>query len=204
MVKKDYEQTNCFVHLANLVIVQRKQIEFLLKTRKIWQRSNGIQIRTNDPTILRHANGKQLSFAQSVNNLDRYNFYFEVQILQLDDCNRISIGVTDSNYPIDKHPGLARFSIAYHGHNGMIYVKSDIGKNFGPIWKNDDIIGCGVKFGPEKEHLYENVRVYFTRNKQYLGEQSITIFDGEMFPTIGMEGAGAKVKFIDLASRNCL
>lgn len=196
MVKKDYEQTNCFAHLAKLIIVQQKQIELLMKTRQIWQILNGVRITTSDPTILRHVNGKQLSFAQSIYNLDRDNFYFEIEILQLGDSNKISIGLTDNKYPIDKHPGLTKCSVAYHGHNGMIYVKSDCGNDFGPIWKKDDIIGCGVKFGPEKDNVHETVRVYFTRNKEFLGERSITVFHSQLFPSIGMESVGAKVKFI--------
>lgn len=65
MTFKDYQNANCIIHLANLVTAQQKQIEFLMKTRKIWQKVSGFKIRNSDQTLLRHVNGKQLSFAQS-------------------------------------------------------------------------------------------------------------------------------------------
>lgn len=197
MAFKDYEKTNCFTHLATLVFAQQKQIELLMKTRQLWQKCNGLKIRTSDPTMLRHLTGNQLSFAQSIYSLDRDNFYFEIKIFELGDCSKISVGLTDSKYPIDKHPGYARNSIAYHGHDGMLYTKSEIGKSFGTAWQKGDTIGCGVKFGPENELVYETVRVYFTKNNQFIGERSITLFYGEMFPSIGMQSSGAIVKLIN-------
>ncbi|XP_037029517.1 uncharacterized protein LOC119069542 [Bradysia coprophila] len=197
MTFNDYEKANCFTHLARLVAVQQKQIEFLMKTRQIWQKISGFKIRSSDPTMLRHVSGKQLSFAQSIQSLDRENYYFKVKILELGDTGKISIGLTDHKYTTGKHPGYEKNSIAYHGHDGMVYVNSGIGNRFGPVLRKDDIIECGVKFGPENDLVYETVKVYFTKNEQFIGERKITLFFGEMFATIAIESAGATVRLIE-------
>lgn len=105
--------------------------------------------------------------------------------------------MTDQKYSTGKHPGYVKNSIAYHGHDGMMYTNSEVGNQFGSIFQKDDVIECGVKFGPDTGLVYETVLVYFRKNDQFIGERKITMFFGEMFPTIGIESSGATVTFIE-------
>ncbi len=50
------------------------------------------------------------------------------------DGNRISIGLTCKEYPINRHPGWDKESIGYHGDDGMIFIGSGAGVKFGPLW----------------------------------------------------------------------
>jgi hypothetical protein len=209
IIKKEYHN-NCISHLANLVIHQQKQISrlnakvtVLMKRQQIWQKCDGIKV--SEQNILEYENVTGLRYvgiAQSSEPLKPEYSYFEIKILQSGDGYIISIGLTCKEYPIYRHPGWDKGSIGYHGDDGKIFIESGFGTKFGPLWQRGDIIGCGVKFPPDFTGNGDNlVKVYFTRNNEFIGEKPIGVPNGGFFPTIGMRSIGARVT-VDLFPNN--
>ncbi|RHZ83265.1 hypothetical protein Glove_99g165 [Diversispora epigaea] len=105
-------------------------------------------------------------------------FYYEIDIMNKGDKGFIGLGLGLKNVLLDKMPGWERFSIGYHGDNGLIYIQHSRGKPYGPLFSEGDTIGCGVNF-------YDNT-LFFTKNGVNLGTAYKGIDRGEFFPMIGL------------------
>lgn len=108
--------------------------------------------------------------------------YFEVEIVESDDCD-IAVGVASPTaMEIDSQlPGCTPQSFAYHGDDGCYYdgnaednpVVSDW-----PSWAEGDVIGCGIDFARKS--------IFFTRNGVFLGSPSEQVLDPpQLKPVIG-------------------
>ncbi|KAI9031826.1 concanavalin A-like lectin/glucanase domain-containing protein [Phycomyces nitens] len=106
--------------------------------------------------------------------------YWEVKILQLQDQERLAIGLSTKPYPVWTLPGFHRHSVAYHSHTGAIHTSDPlIGRPYGPPFKQGDVIGVGF--------LTQTSTVFFTRNGKNLGKASIG-FKFPCYPSIGSNG----------------
>ncbi|KAI8360015.1 concanavalin A-like lectin/glucanase domain-containing protein [Blakeslea trispora] len=106
--------------------------------------------------------------------------YWEVKVLQLNDQDRLAIGLATSPYPRWRIPGWHRHSIAYHSNTGCLFASDPVyARAYGPQIKEGDVIGVG--------YLCHSGTIFFTRNGQNLGKASIG-FKYPVFPIIGSVG----------------
>lgn len=87
-----------------------------------------------------------VGFAQARNPLNTTFHYFEIQIIDPGENCYIAIGLTQKDYPKNRHPGWDEGSIAYHADDGKIFIGSGVGEDFGPRCQKGDILGCGISF----------------------------------------------------------
>lgn len=87
-----------------------------------------------------------VGFAQARHPLNPTFHYFEIQIIDPGENCYIAIGLTQKDYPKNRHPGWDEGSIAYHADDGKIFIGSGVGEDFGPRCHKGDILGCGISF----------------------------------------------------------
>eukprot|EP01120_Amphizonella_sp_Union-15-10_P012467 TRINITY_DN5540_c0_g1_i1.p1 TRINITY_DN5540_c0_g1~~TRINITY_DN5540_c0_g1_i1.p1 ORF type:complete len:259 (-),score=22.66 TRINITY_DN5540_c0_g1_i1:74-850(-) len=90
--------------------------------------------------------------------------YFEVIFLENPSPNGgLSVGfVTSYPPPAGRHIGWDHKSWGYHSDDGQMYHENSWGgKEFGPSYKEGDVIGCGF--------LIQGNRIFFTLNGQFIG-----------------------------------
>ena len=123
------------------------------------------------------------------------NSYFEVEVLDPGERCTISVGIAPANYPLNRHPGWEKESIACHGDDGDLFQACGSGYSFGPSWKKGDVIGLGVRSAStETTSPDSEVQVFFARNGEEIGHTSHLVPPGGLFPTIGLHSPGEKVK----------
>lgn len=88
-------------------------------------------------------------------------YYYEITVLAKGKDGAIAIGFSSSKAALEKLPGSEPESWAYHGDDGKSFGCAPVGKNCGPVFKVDDVVGCGINFRTGK--------AFFTHNGSFLG-----------------------------------
>lgn len=88
-------------------------------------------------------------------------YYYEVTVLAKGKDGTIAIGFSSAKAALEKLPGWEPESWAYHGDDGKAFGCALVGKHCGPLFKVDDVVGCGVNFRTGK--------AFFTHNGLFLG-----------------------------------
>ena len=125
---------------------------------------------------------------------DDSNSCFEVEILDPGKKCNIAVGAACADYPNNVQPGWKQHSIAYHGDDGSLFNEDPHGVPFGPVWRERDIIGVGVRKPAFESTDERETQVYFTRNGQEIGHTTVTVPPSGLFPTVGFHSPGEKVK----------
>ena len=88
-------------------------------------------------------------------------YYFEVKIINKGQDGFIGIGLCSGNVALHRLPGWEKESFGYHGDDGHAFESCGIGKQYGPKFTTNDVIGCG----------YDMVKkeIFYTKNKVMLG-----------------------------------
>jgi hypothetical protein len=114
---------------------------------ELWTRVNDICI---EGTVFHYVGqGKSIKhngFAQTNVALNPAQNYFEIRILDPGENCYIAIGLARKDYPIQKHPGWNRGSVAFHADDGKLFVGGGVGTPFGPTSSRNDVLGCGIVF----------------------------------------------------------
>ena len=105
-------------------------------------------------------------------------YYFEIKVLNKGKDGAIGIGLTAEGSALHRMPGWEYNTIGYHGDDGKFFYEAYRGKKFGPLFKNNDIVGCGINF--------HDMSVFFTQNGKYLGVAKHNLPEMEYYPTIGV------------------
>ena len=133
--------------------------------------------------------------------------YFEIKIEDGGAENFIGIGLATQGYPMNKQPGWDQVSVGWHADDGSYYrcpIPDEMSKSGRPNnmplngkpmpCQKGDVMGIGLEFdsrGPEPSGFPR--RVFFTKNKQYLGSVLLEKdFHPCLYPTIGFNSPGAK------------
>ena len=122
------------------------------------------------------------------------NASFEVEILDRGKGCLIGAGVASTSYSATEQPGWSKDSVGYHGDDGFLFRNDPYGISFGPTWNTRDVIGVGVRSSKVESPGEGETQVYFTRNGLEIGHTTITIPSSGLFPTVGFNSPGAKVK----------
>ena len=90
-------------------------------------------------------------------------YYYEVSIINGGQHNYIGVGLSKKGTSLNMLPGWRWGSLGYHGDDGHLFDgTSGLGKDYGPKFTANDIIGCGINF-VKKEFFY-------TKNGETLGK----------------------------------
>ncbi|KAF4552058.1 SPRY domain-containing protein [Elsinoe fawcettii] len=107
-------------------------------------------------------------------------YYWEAKIFDKPESTLISIGVTTKPYPLFRLPGWHRFSLAYTSTGQRRYNQPFQGTNYGPIFEQGDVIGCGYR--------PRTGTIFFTRNGKKLEDVAHGLKSQNFFPTVGANG----------------
>ncbi|KKY22817.1 putative ran-binding protein [Phaeomoniella chlamydospora] len=98
----------------------------------------------------------------------------------------IAVGVSGQKASLERLPGWETDSWAYHGDDGKAFGGESTGKNYGPTFSTNNVIGCGVNFSTGC--------IFFTKDGNFLGNAFRELKDLKVFPSVGMKKhAGAHI-----------
>jgi hypothetical protein len=154
--------------------------------------------------------GAEVGVIQAATPLTPKRPYYEIKIDEGGSQNWIGIGLATKEYVKNKQPGWDLTSVGFHADDGSYYrcpIPDEMSKSGRPNnmplngkpmpCEKGDIMGIGLEFddrGPAPTGFPR--RVYFTKNKQYLGSVLLEKqFHPCLYPTIGFNSPGAKVSF---------
>lgn len=124
--------------------------------------------------------------------------YYQVQIINYGTRGTIGIGLAHKEYALNRQPGWDKASIGYHCDDGRLFYENGSGHCIYSAAQQGDIIGCGVS-----NIIYSNpcrAVVFFTHNRLKLGEITVIVPDGGLYPTVGLHSQGEVVN-IDCESK---
>uniref|UniRef100_A0A182SNP4 B30.2/SPRY domain-containing protein n=1 Tax=Anopheles maculatus TaxID=74869 RepID=A0A182SNP4_9DIPT len=111
-------------------------------------------------------------------------YYFEVKIISKGRDGYMGIGLTHTNFKMNRLPGWDKQSYGYHGDDGHSFCSSGNGQPYGPTFTTGDIIGCGV-------NLVDNT-CFYTKNGHHLGI-AFKDLPPRLYPTVGLQTPGEVV-----------
>ena len=168
-----------------------------------------VKVEGNIAAYTEELEGAEVGIIQSDAPLTPKRPYFEIKIDEGGSQNWIGIGLATKEYPRNKQPGWDLTSVGYHADDGSYYrcpIPDEMSKSGRPNnmplngkampCEKGDIMGIGLEFDDRgSEPTGFPRRVYFTKNKQYLGSVLLEKqFHPCLYPTIGFNSPGAKVR----------
>jgi hypothetical protein len=90
--------------------------------------------------------------------------YFELELLNAGAASMAGIGwvsvAAGSRWPLHYMPGWERRSVGLHGDAGAVYKEAGSAavKNYSPVWKTGDVVGCGLDRAASLVFFVLNVR----------------------------------------------
>ncbi|PWW75617.1 SPRY-domain-containing protein [Tuber magnatum] len=112
-------------------------------------------------------------------------FYYEVTVVSKGKEGLIGVGFCTQKVQLNRLPGWEPESWGYHGDDGNSFCCQGTGKQYGPQFSTNDIIGCGVNF--------RTGTAFFTKNGVELGTAFRGI-EGKLYPAVGMKRPGEHVR----------
>ena len=137
---------------------------------------------------------RSVGVAQMNQPLNLRHPYYEIEVLDSGETCCIAIGAASIDHPMTNQPGWVVGSIGYHGDDGCIFNVSGTGCSFGPRWKQNDVVGLGVRPYEGDVVPGSEIQVFFTMNGQELGHTTAEVPDSGFFPTVGLHSKGEKIK----------
>ena len=113
-------------------------------------------------------------------------YYFEIKVLSTGSRGEIYIGLTTSGTDLSRAPGWDNGTYGYHGDDGNKFAAQNQGTPYGPIFKQNDVIGCFVN--------YESQTCFYTINGKSLGIAFKNIPLKPLFPTVGIGSQNGKLE----------
>ncbi|KAK9246291.1 CTLH/CRA C-terminal to lish motif domain-containing protein [Lipomyces tetrasporus] len=97
----------------------------------------------------------------------------------------IGVGFCGPKVQLNKMPGWVSDSWGYHGDDGNTFACQNSGKQYGPTFSTNDVIGCGVNF--------RNGTAFYTKNGIAL-ETAFKDLKGTLYPAVGMRTIGEHIR----------
>lgn len=154
-------------------------------------KANFISLSDNNLKVHYKGNGKNNKDAASVRTSipipsSCLLYYFEIKVLSKGRDGYMGIGLAAQGANMQRLPGWDKQSYGYHGDDGNSFCSSGTGQPYGPIFTTGDVIGCGY-------NIVEN-NCFFTKNGLNLGIAFTDLPNIPLYPTIGLQTPGEKVK----------
>lgn len=97
----------------------------------------------------------------------------------------LGIGLAAENVNLQRLPGWDKHSYGYHGDDGHSFSSSGTGKQYGPTFTTNDVIGCGF-------NIVEN-KCFYTKNGFSLGDAFEDLVNMPLYPTVGLQTPGEEI-----------
>ncbi|VDD90389.1 unnamed protein product [Enterobius vermicularis] len=108
----------------------------------------------------------------------------------------MGIGLCEKNVDLQRLPGWDKCSYGYHGDDGNFFSSSGSGKQYGPTFTTNDVVGCGLNIVTRT--------IFYTKNGTSLGllfifatfslNASTAIKDisnvADLYPVVGLQKHG--------------
>lgn len=154
------------------------------------QRCENMTIQFGDTITLQTGDKSEFGLWQSAYAFDRSKPYFKLKILKSCRANSVVMGVARHGHA-SVPPGYDRGSFGYTNNGKFVSMKGS--ENVGDVWKENDIIKCGIKFHFDDYSAYESADIYFCRNNHQLRTYFVQRLPADgLFPTIYIHGLDAK------------
>lgn len=98
----------------------------------------------------------------------------------------IGVGFCTKKVPLNRLPGWEPESWGYHGDDGNSFCCQGTGKQYGPQFSTNDVIGCGVNF--------RTGTAFFTKNGLFLKTAFRDIKSTKLYPAVGMKRPGEHIR----------
>ncbi|EGC37943.1 hypothetical protein DICPUDRAFT_53617 [Dictyostelium purpureum] len=107
--------------------------------------------------------------------------YFEVYLEGHDKKGSITVGLSHSTYPFNKHIGREPKSYGYSSE-GEKFGGSEEGEPYGPTFFGDGdcVIGCGINTSTKE--------IFFTKNGRYIGVAFWNVPSEPLYPSVSFRG----------------
>ncbi|XP_062616121.1 uncharacterized protein LOC134277830 [Saccostrea cucullata] len=124
--------------------------------------------------------------------------YFCIEIRKLNEDSVLTIGLADSKFPLNKHPGKVPESTGYCSRDGKLYYnKQHEGHSQGERFGEGDMVGVEVSNFGRKHPV-----ALFSKNWRGIDTRYVTILDqDQILPTVAVCGNGYDVE-IDIFWQN--
>lgn len=99
---------------------------------------------------------------------------------------RITVGFSDVDFPLNKHPGFTKRSYCYRADGKAYHAKLQATFPL-PKFEKDSIIGCGINF-------LQN-QIFFTFDGKYFGPVFTNVNETDLYPTCGIDNMNEVVSF---------
>ncbi|KAH0606781.1 uncharacterized protein H6S33_003615 [Morchella sextelata] len=113
-------------------------------------------------------------------------FYYEITVVSKGKEGLIGVGFCTKKVPLNRLPGWEPESWGYHGDDGNSFCCQGTGKQYGPQFSTNDVIGCGVNF--------RTGTAFFTKNGLFLKTAFRDIKSTKLYPAVGMKRPGEHIR----------
>lgn len=113
-------------------------------------------------------------------------YYFEIKVLSTGSKGQLYIGLTHSGSDLSRAPGWDSGTYGFHGDDGKKFAAQSWGTNYGPIFRENDVVGCCVNF--------ETQTCFYTVNGKNLGTAFRNIPLTPLYPTVGCGSENEKLE----------
>ena len=114
--------------------------------------------------------------------------YFETTLCATGRDGAIAVGLVHPEYNCDYMPGWQPLSVAYHADDGGIFTGCGQTDRFTASCRHLDVMGCGIDFSAET--AAGKMEVFFTRNRQVVATESMSVPTTGLFPCVAMMSPG--------------
>lgn len=144
------------------------------------------------------ANSSEVSFIMSRLPLTEKIPYFEVEVQLFQPSGNVAVGLVWNRYPPFQLPGMLHGSVAFYSADGAIHTSSVDCRVVVPLCTAGDVIGCKANLHYKSEVANPGsegtIQVEFFRNGCPVGGESIPLPPSGLYPAVGLQGPGTKVK----------
>jgi len=106
-------------------------------------------------------------------------YYFEVTVVKRGRDGYLGVGLSAAGTNLNRLPGWEKQTFGYHGDDGHKFFATGNGKEYGPTYSTDDVIGCCLD-------LVHN-SCFYTKNGMDLGPAFENLPSIPLHPTVGLQ-----------------
>lgn len=157
-----------------------------------WQRCDNIRFERDKPRILQCDNQSSYGLVQSAHYLEPHFDFFEIQILKCGGHNSVTMGLTRKGCSQSIQSGNSDDCISYRS-SGEVNLGYGHYKKTEEMWKEGDVIRCGIKLSNVTCYGNTVAIAYFAKNGKDIKREFVNYITAGYFPTVYIRGSECEV-----------